>query len=145
MGRKAEQLTVNDIYSFIGDNQYVYFATTLDNQPKIRPMVLFYIRGRFFFVTFKSDAKIAQVRSNKLCEVLLPLKDEIDNNGYIRMTGTAKICDDVDMKQDAEYFCYFFDQYFDGADDPDFCLIELFFDSFEYMKPGDNHKVIIKN
>ncbi|MCL2062860.1 MAG: pyridoxamine 5'-phosphate oxidase family protein [Candidatus Cloacimonetes bacterium] len=139
MSKLNDQSSIKEIYSYISENQYVYFATTLDLQPKIRTMVLFFYKGRFFFVTFTNDSKVAQIKSNKLCEVLLPIQDEIGNKGHIKMTGKAKICSDPDARQDAEYYCYFFDQYYDGADDPDFCLIELDFEFYEIMKPGDSH------
>ena len=145
MARGTEQMTVKELMTFIKQDQVVYFTTTLDNQPKVRPMIMFYVYGKFYFCTFLGDSKVAQIKANKQCQALLPLKDDEDNNGYLNMIGTAKICNDMNIKQEAEYFCYFFDQFYDGADDPDFCLIELTFDSYEYLKPGENHKIVIKN
>ena len=145
MAKSDTHISLNEIYSYLSENQYVYFATTQDMQPKLRPMVLFFIRGHFYFVSFSGDAKVAQIKQNKLCEVLLPIKDELGNTGYVKMTGVAKICNDMVVKDDAQYWCYFFDQYYDGIDDPDFCLIELEFDTFEYLKPGDNHTVKFRN
>ena len=143
MAKSNDQLSVDEIFSYISENQYVYLATTLEVQPKIRTMVLFYYKGKFFFVTFTNDSKVSQIKNNKLCEVLLPIEDELGNRGHIRMTGKAKICQDPDAKQDAEYFCYFFDQQFEGTDDPDFCLLELIFDVYEMVKPGETHSVKI--
>ena len=139
MGKASDQLSKSIVYSYLSKQQYVYFATTLEAQPKIRPMTLFFEKGRFFFVTFKNDSKIGQIKSNKLCEVLLPIDDESENKGYLRLTGTAKICTDEFDRQEAAYFCYFFDEFFDGPDDPDYCLLELFFDDYELMKPGESH------
>ena len=145
MPKNSDQISMNEVYSYITENQYVYLATTQEMQPKIRPMVLFFYKGLFYFVTFTNDPKVAQIKNNKLCEVLLPIKDELNNNGYIKMTGRAKICTDADARYDAAYFCYFFDQYYDGPDDPDFCLIECSFDTFEFLKPGDNHKTKVQS
>jgi len=142
MSKNSNQMA--ELFTYISANQSVYFATTHDKQPKIRPMTMFYFRGRFFMVTFSSDSKINQIKNNKLCEVLLPIKDEYDNEGYVKMIGTAKICTDPDLRADATDFCYFFDEYYKGADDPDFCLIELTFDTYEMLKPGDNHKTVVK-
>jgi general stress protein 26 len=102
---------------------------------------LFFNKGKFYFVTFTNDSKVAQIRQNKLCEVLLPIKDEVGNRGYIKMTGKAKICNDPYAREDAQYFCYFFDDFYEGADDPDFTLIELNFEAYEFMKPGETHSV----
>ena len=139
MSKNQDQISVQEIYSYISENQYVYFATTLESQPKIRTMVLFFFKGRFFFVTFTNDSKVLQIKNNKLCEVLLPITDELGNRGQIKMTGKAKICTDPDDRQDAEYYCYFFDDLYEGTDDPDFLLVELEFESFEIMKPGNRH------
>jgi general stress protein 26 len=57
------------------------------------------------------------------------------------MTGKAKICNDPYAREDAQYFCYFFDDFYEGADDPDFTLIELNFEAYELMKPGETHSV----
>jgi len=143
MGKSSSQPTLSDIYSYIGSNQYVYFATTLENQPKIRPMVLFFHKSRFFFITFTNDSKISQIKGNKLCEVLLPIKDEVGNRGYVKMTGKAKICNDPYARDEAQYFCYFFDDLYEGSDDPTFTLIELNFDAYEILKPGDTHSIKI--
>ena len=139
MGKVSDQLSKADIYSYISKQQYVYFSTVLDDQPKVRPMTLFFEKGLFFFVTFRNDSKVAQIKANKKCEVLLPLKDETGSNGYLRMTGIGKVCADEYLRQEATYFCYFFDEYFDGADDPDFVLLELFFDDYELMRPNQSY------
>jgi len=141
MPKSSDQISMNDVFTYISENQYVYLTTTQDSQPRIRPMVLFYYKGIFYFITFTNDAKVAQIKNNKLIEVLLPIKDELNNQGYIKMSGKAKICTDADAKYDATYFCYFFDELYDGPDDPDFCLIECSFDAFEYFKPGERHSV----
>ena len=144
MGRKEDQMTLANIYGYFSESQKVYFATVLDEQPKLRPMTLFYYKGKFYFTTFTNDSKVAQIKSNKLCEVLMSINDEYKNDGYIKMTGTAKVCNDLDIKHDAQYFCYYFDTYYESVDDPDFCLIELSFHTYEYMKPGNDHTITVK-
>jgi general stress protein 26 len=57
------------------------------------------------------------------------------------MTGTAKINNDANDKDEAQYFCYFFDNMYDGSDDPDFTLVELDFETYEFFRPGYNHSV----
>jgi general stress protein 26 len=144
MGKNKDYLNEDEILSYVRDNQYVYLATILENHPKVRPMTMFYYHGRYFMVTFINDSKVLQIRNNKNIEVILPLKEEPNRDGYIRFSGIAKIINDPSLKQEATYFCYFFDEFWDGSDDPEFCLLELIFDSYEYMMPGNNHKVVIK-
>lgn len=139
MGKVNDEQVFEEIYSYIKQNQYCYLATVLEKQPKIRPMVLFYHKNRFWMITFTNDSKVAQLKKNKLCEVCIPVSDHFDNKGYIKLTGQANIVKDYDLKYDASHFCYFFDEYYNSADDPDFTLIELVFSVFEIVSPGDIH------
>ncbi|MDD4155744.1 MAG: pyridoxamine 5'-phosphate oxidase family protein [Candidatus Cloacimonetes bacterium] len=137
MAKMSDQMIIDEVFAYITENQYCYLATALEKQPKIRPMVLFYYNSRFFMVTFTNDSKVAQFKGNKLCEVCIPINDEYKNKGYIKMTGQGKIIKDYDLKYDATQFCYFFDELYEGADDPDFALIELTFNAYEIMSPGE--------
>ncbi|HPY95622.1 MAG TPA: pyridoxamine 5'-phosphate oxidase family protein [Candidatus Cloacimonadota bacterium] len=138
MARNTESKLKNEMFSLIRENQESYLATSLNNQPYVRPLILFYAWGRFWYISLKNEAKTAQIQSNKRIEVCIPLR-ESGNTGYIRAIGSAKIVNDPNLKYDAIDFCYFFDEYFDGADDPNYILIELFFEQMELMRPGDSY------
>ncbi len=138
MGKNNDSQIKQEIFSLIHENQYCYFSTSLNNQPFLRPMVLFYAYSRFWIVTFKKDAKIQQVQTNNKIEICIPLH-ETGNTGFIRAQGIAKIIKDNNIKREAIDFCYFFDDYFEGIDDPDYMLIELIFDQMQLMRPGESY------
>ncbi len=140
MAKSNESQIKNEIYSLLRENQESYLATSVNDQPYVRPLILFYAYNRFWYISFKKDAKTAQIRSNKKIEVCIPLH-ESGNTGFIRAQGTAKIVNDQNLKAEAIDFCYFFDEYFDGVDDPDYLLIELFFDQMQLMRPGETYSV----
>lgn len=142
MGKNNDSQIRQEIFSLIHENQYCYLATALNNQPFLRPMVLFYAYGRFWIVTLKGDAKVQQIQNNQQVEVCIPIHESGDT-GFIRAQGSAKIIRDINIKKEAIDFCYFFDDYFEGADDPDYTLIELIFGQMQLMRPGESYSTKI--
>lgn len=138
MARNNESQIKNEIFSLLKENQESYLATSVNDQPFVRPLILFYAYSRFWYVSFTKDAKTGQIANNKKVEVCIPLR-ESGNTGYIRAQGTAKIIKDFSLKSEAVDFCYFFDDYFEGVDDPDYLLIELVFDQMQLMRPGETY------
>lgn len=139
MARIKESALQQEIMTWIRQNQYVYLATTDGKQPRVRPVVLFIHEGRYFFATFSGDSKVAQIRSNRLVEINIPLSED-GHTGYIRLSGNAKIVNNAALKADASERCFFFDQYFRGYDDPDYTLIEFEPDIAEYLRPGESYR-----
>ncbi|MCB5250125.1 MAG: pyridoxamine 5'-phosphate oxidase family protein [Candidatus Cloacimonadales bacterium] len=138
MARNTESKLKSEIFALIKENQESYLATSLNNQPFVRPLILFYAWGRFWYISLKNEAKTAQLKNNNKVEVCIPLRDS-GHTGYIRASGIAKIIKDHNLRYDAIDFCYFFDEYFEGADDPNYILIELLFDQMELMRPGESY------
>lgn len=138
MARINESALQQEILTWIRQNQYVYLATCDRQQARVRPVVLFLYESRYFFATFSGDSKVAQIQSNRNVEICVPLSED-GHTGYIRLSGTAKVINDANLKADASEYCFFFDQYFSGYDDPDFALIEFDPDMAEYLRPGESH------
>ena len=138
MARINESALQQEILSWIKQNQYVYLATSDRKQARVRPVVLFTISDQFYFATFSGDAKVAQIQANKLVEVCVPLSED-GQTGYIRLSGSARIVNNPNLKAEALEFCFFFDQYFSGYDDPDYTLIGFEPDFAEYLRPGEGH------
>ncbi len=138
MARTNESALQQEIAAWIQQNQYVYLATSDKKQARVRPVVMFISDERYFFATFSGDAKVAQIQANKLVEVCVPLSED-GHTGYIRLSGIAKIVNNAALKADASERCFFFDQYFNGYDDPDYTLIEFDPDFAEYLRPGENY------
>lgn len=137
MARNYDSQIRQEVFSHFSQSQYVYLATMDKKTARVRPMTLFYVDHRFWMVTFHSDAKLNQIHVNKGIEICYPLLVE-GNQGYIRAKGTVKVVHDANLRNEAALFCYFFDDYFDGADDPEFILLEYEFDEIEYMRPGES-------
>lgn len=138
MARTSESALQQEILAWIRQNQYVYLATVDKKQPRVRPVVLFMYEERYFIVTFSGDSKVGQIANNKWVELCVPLHEE-GNTGYIRLTGTANIVHNAALKAEAGECCYFFDEYFNGYDDPDYTLIEFDPDLAEYLRPGERY------
>ncbi|MCB5228586.1 MAG: pyridoxamine 5'-phosphate oxidase family protein [Candidatus Cloacimonetes bacterium] len=138
MARNSESALLGEILSWLRQNQYVYLATCDKKQPRVRPIVLYSFEDRYFFTTFSGNSKVAQVNANRWVEVCVPLQED-GHNGYLRLSGIAKVVSNSGLKAEAAEYCYFFDQFFGGYDDPDYALIEFEPDYVEYMRPGENH------
>jgi len=137
MARFSESALQQEILAWIKQNQYVYLATVDKKQARVRPIVMFKVEERYYFVTFSGDSKVGQIADNKWVEVCVPLTDD-GHTGYIRLSGTASIVKNEADKAEASNWCYFFDDYFRGADDPDYTLIEFWPDFAEFMRPGES-------
>lgn len=137
MARFSESVLQQEILAWIKQNQYVYLATVDKKQARVRPLVMFQVEDRYYFVTFSGDSKVGQIADNKWVEVCVPLEDN-GHTGYIRLSGTAFIVKNEADKAEASDWCYFFYDYFRGSDDPDFTLVEFNPDSAEYMRPGES-------
>jgi len=138
MARTNESQLQQEIMAWIGQNQYVYLASCDKKQARVRPVVLFTSENRYFFATFSGDSKVAQIQNNKHVEICIPLNED-GHTGYIRLTGIATIVHNAALKAEASERCFFFDQYFNGYDDPDYTLIEFDPDIAEYLRPGESH------
>ncbi|OQC11069.1 MAG: General stress protein 26 [Candidatus Cloacimonetes bacterium ADurb.Bin088] len=136
MSRTSESALQQEIQAWIRQNQYVYLATVDKKQPHVRPIVLFLHDDRYFMATFSGDSKVGQIAGNKWVEICVPLHED-GNTGYIRLTGTARIVSNPSLRAEAAELCYFFDEYFNGPDDPDYALIEFEPNYAEYLRPGE--------
>jgi general stress protein 26 len=138
MARTNESQLQQELMAWIRQNQYVYLATSEKKQARVRPVVLFLYDERYFFATFSSDSKVAQIQNNKLVEICIPLTED-GHTGYIRLSGSAKIVTNAALKAEASERCFFFDQYFSGYDDPDYTLIEFDPELADYLRPGETY------
>lgn len=69
MARVSDSELMQEMLTWIRQNQYVYLATVDKNQPRVRPIVMFEYDERYFFTTYSGDAKVGQISSNKRVEV----------------------------------------------------------------------------
>ncbi|KPK72748.1 hypothetical protein AMJ87_03800 [candidate division WOR_3 bacterium SM23_60] len=115
--------------------QTVYYATCDGDMPRVRPMALIYHENRFWFSTGTKNAKVKQIQENKNSEFCL-LVGQGEDSGCIRCAGESIIVKDRKTKEQLADVMPFFEEFWKGADDPDYTLIEMVVRRVEYLKPG---------
>jgi len=127
------------------ESQVVYLATSKDSQPGLRPVTLLYLKNEFWVATGTSSAKVLEIHENPQIEFCLPLKNE-KGEGYVRASGQGTIITDESVKKYFAENCSFFSNYWEGPQDPNFTLIQLKINEFEYLKPGEfqAHKIAVQ-
>lgn len=115
--------------------QTVYLATADGPRPRVRPVTLAHLDGRFWVLTRTEDAKVAQVQSNPNFEFCLPFSNQ-QGNGYVRVAGKIEITREVATRRKTAQQCEYFGKYWKSPDDATFTLLELGFQGIEYLRPG---------
>jgi general stress protein 26 len=135
MSQSIEEIR-QEAWSQLKDSQYVYLATTEADQPRVRPVTLLDLDEKFWIATGVRSAKARQIRRNPNVEFCLPLHEE-RGNGYLRISGVAKIVTDRETLQQIGGRVPSLTEHWEGTSDPDFCLIRITRVEVEYLKPGD--------
>ena len=135
MSRSIEEIR-QEVWSRLKDSQCVYLATAEADQPRVRPVTLLDLDEKFWIATNTRSAKVHQMRRNPNVEFCLPLHEEC-GDGYIRIGGVATIIADHETIAQIGSRIPFLSEYWEGTNDPDFCLIRITRVEVEYLKPGD--------
>ncbi len=114
----------------------VDLATADEGQPRVRPVTLLYLDGRFYVATGTGSNKVKQIQRNPRVEFCLRVS-EGENIGYVRAAGAAQVVVDTDTYRSVAERCTFFKEYWKGPDDPTYTLIELKVEEIEYLRPGE--------
>ncbi len=124
-----------DCYS---EQQLVSFATVEGNQPRVRPMTLIKLDGRFYMITGarggRDAKKLEQIRENPRFEYHLVLEGA-DQNGFIRGMGETWEVEDRETKSKVYDKITWAANFFDSVDHPDYVLLELRHTGFSYRWP----------
>ncbi|UCD43923.1 MAG: pyridoxamine 5'-phosphate oxidase family protein [Candidatus Bathyarchaeota archaeon] len=130
---------MTDLQSHFAKEQVVHLATAEGNQPRVRPVTLIHLDGRFYVITGArggvNAAKLAQIRNNPKVEYYLTVKGE-GSNGFIRGEGTATIVDEGETKVRLHGEIEWASSYFPTPDHPDYVLLEFHPKGYSYRKPG---------
>jgi uncharacterized pyridoxamine 5'-phosphate oxidase family protein len=130
------QVIKEEIWKNLDEYRIVYFATSLDGQPSVRPLTMVPLHSELWILTGMKDAKIGQLTTNPRIEVCMPLEKN-ENTGYVRFCGRAEIVQDMDIKRDVAEQVDFFKHYWKTPEDPTFALLKMDFSSLEFMRPGE--------
>ena len=123
-------------WSHFTDHQPVMLATGEGEQPRVRPVTLIHHEQGFWIATGSKSAKVKQIERNPQIEFCLQFQGEGDG-GYVRVAGKGEIVVDRETKKRVAEQLDFFDDYWNGVDDPDYALLRINPVEVEYMRPGE--------
>ncbi len=123
---------------YYGEQQVVSFATIEEGQPRVRPMTLIQSEDRFYMITGarggKDAYKLQQLRVNPRFEYYHTLKGE-KVDGFIRGMGDSWEVKDENVKKKIYDMIPWAKSFFSTLDHPDYVLLELKHDGFNYRFP----------
>ena len=120
-----KELTLEDIKPLFNTMPIVYFATSVDNQPHVRPMALIFNEGKYLLTSRAYEIKMKEVEQNSKMEFSFFITKEDRHNWNIRVTGHAAVVEDLEVKKSAVKAITFFDNYWTSPSDPNYGLISL--------------------
>ena len=135
MDEKFDNLK-EEVWGPFKDYQFIFLATSEEDQPRVRPVTLVYLDGKFWILTGTENAKTKQISKNPKIEFCLLLQKK-DKQGYVRAAGLAKIIQDRKTKGKIAEQCDFFSEFWKSFDDPNYTLIELHPTEIECLSPDE--------
>ncbi len=113
-----------EVCSKFEDFQHVFLATVDGDQPRVRPVTLIRLDGKYWVTTDTWSEKVKQIQKNPRLEFSLVFKQE-DRDCCIRVAGTAKIVKDKQVRTKLARHCDFFSEHWEDADDPNYTLLRI--------------------
>ena len=126
---------VYDALTYLGDTNVSYLATSVDDQPYVRVMMLIKRGTRLFYATGFDEPKALQVTHNPKVEVCVLLGDG-DNGGSLRLRGKAEFVADMELRAELHGCVGFIESFWENPQDPAWVLIEIKPEYLELMRPG---------
>ena len=126
---------VDEALGSLGQETVSYVATCDGGQPRVRPMMLIYVDGVFYYATGTSDAKVAEFMRNPKTEVCV-LLGEGDDGGSLRVTGEMGFVYDEDVRAKIHGCVGFIQGFWAEPQDPGFTLLEFKPRMLQLMRPG---------
>jgi uncharacterized pyridoxamine 5'-phosphate oxidase family protein len=123
--------------AWLSDTVTTYMATTESGQPRVRPVSILWRDDAVWVTSGSSNGKAQQVRRNPAAELCVPIERE-DRHGYVRLTGSAEIVTDPEVRERIAGELPFFDEFWDGPDDPRYTLIRVVPHEILYLRPEEN-------
>ncbi len=120
----------------------VILATSEEDQPRLRPVILIHLDGRFLITTGTKSSKVDHILKNPKVEFLLLLLED-ENTGYVRGRCVASILNDKEINRVLYEKVPHVSQLWGGPEDVDLTIIELEPVEYDYMRPGDFSSTII--
>ncbi len=122
----------------------VYLATSEAGFPRVRPVTVVKIEGSLFVLTGTNSRKVEHIRKDNRVE-LLRMVEHGSSRGYLRISGKAQIVEDIATKKKVAEATTYFQNYWSGADDPNYALVRIEPTRIAYMAPGEIAESVIDN
>ena len=121
-----------EVIDLIRDAGYGVLATCEGNQPRVRPMMPYYVENGQLLVALLSRSRtIPQINKNPMVEVCY-----VDRKmWYCRIAGKAKVSSNPEKKMILWDNIPMLRQYFGSIEDPNFIMLEVDIQSVEAMTP----------
>jgi len=88
-----------DCVEFASKNRICHLATAEGEQPRVRPMELFFADNTgFYFETSSPKALYKQLQNNKKVELAFFAPGAIVNDRVLRVSGEVEFVDDIQLK-----------------------------------------------
>lgn len=126
---------LEDAFGYLENITTSYLATSVDDQPYVRAMMLIKRNGRLFYATGTTDGKVPQLVRNPKVEVCV-LLGEGDNGGSLRLRGVAEFVTDPEKRGDIHGCVGFIQSFWSDPQDPAWELVEIKPGYLELMRPG---------
>jgi pyridoxamine 5'-phosphate oxidase len=90
---------LNDCVTFAGEHPICYLATEDGDQPRVRPLLLWFANGDgFYFMTMSPKRFSAQLHTNPKVEVVFYNgATELPEARMMRLTGAVEFIDDAEL------------------------------------------------
>ena len=134
---------IQEVWKSFSGELHIFLATIEGDQPRVRPVTLIRLQNKLFVTTGSNDDKVKQIKQNPKIEFCLMLERE-ERKGTIRAECEARIVENKDIKADVYNNISFAKEFWESPEDPNYTLIRLQPEAFEYMKPGSIQAVKIK-
>ena len=125
-----------EIWSNFYEYRVVYFATAVDNQPRVRPLTMVPLDDELWILTGTKDAKMQELNKNPNVQVSMAVEKD-EHTGSVRFTGKVEVIKNMETKKDIAERVDYFKEYWDTPADPNFTLLKMDFHEVEYMRPGE--------
>lgn len=116
----------------IKDAGFGFLATVEGKQPRVRPMMPYLSEdGNLLLALLSSSRTIPQIKENPWVEICF-----VDRKmAFCRISGKAKISEDLEKKTTVWNYVPMLRQYFSGPEDAKFILVEIETTAAEAMTP----------
>jgi uncharacterized pyridoxamine 5'-phosphate oxidase family protein len=111
---------INEVWKHFGERQLVFLATSDDDQPRVRPVMLINLNGEFFVSVKAVKPVVKQISKNSktsFCLELGNIMSDYSGAGYVRVECEAEILDDKGFRTKLYKDLDFIKRYYDSLDD----------------------------